>query len=239
MVSSPTDETPMRIAQIWRYPVKSLAGERLEAVHVDARGLDGDRLWALVDPDGGIASGKTTTRFRKLTGLLHHSSRLDDGVPIITLADGRSARVDDPVVDSLLAAIAPPGWSLQPENSTPYFDAADVHLVTTRTLATLSEAVGETVPVQRLRPNLLLELEYNAPFPEDGWVGRTLRVGTAEVRVVARCERCVMVGHSQAALESRPKLLKMIGVVNDVCAGVYAEVVTPGDLCEGDTALLD
>jgi MOSC domain-containing protein YiiM len=47
-----------------------------------------------------------------------------------------------------------------------------------------------------------------------------------------------MVGHSQAALESRPKLLKTIGRVNSACAGVYAQVITPGDVSEGDTALL-
>jgi hypothetical protein len=169
---------------------------------------------------------------------MHHRSHLDHGLPVITLADGRSARADDRAVDALVTAITPPGWSLQRENSTPHFDAAAVHVVTTTTLATLSEAVGEPVPVERLRPNLLLDLEHPGPFPEDDWLGCTLRVGTVELRIVDRCERCVMVGHSQAALESRPKLLKTIGRVNSACAGVYAQVITPGDVSEGDTALL-
>jgi MOSC domain-containing protein len=229
----------VRIAEIWRYPVKSLAGERLKTASVDARGLEGDRLWALVDPDGGIASGKTTRRFRKVPGLLHHRSHLDGGLPVITLADGRSARADVPAVDALVAAITPPGWLLQRENSTPYFDAAAVHIVTTTTLATLSEAVGESVPLQRLRPNLLVDLEHPGPFPEDSWLGRTVRIGSVALRVVDRCERCVMVGHSQATLESRPRLLKTIGAVNDACAGVYAEVTAPGDLSEGDAVILE
>jgi uncharacterized protein len=228
----------MRLAEIWRYPVKSLAGERLDAVSVDMRGLEADRLWALVDPDGGIASGKTTRRFRKLPGLLHHRSHLDHGQAVITLADGRSARADDPDADALLAAITPPGWSLQRENSTPYFDAAAVHVVTTSTLATLSEVVGEPVPAQRLRPNLLLDLDHADRFPEDRWLGRALRIGAVELQIVDRCERCVMVGHSQAELESRPKLLKTIGAVNRACAGVYARVTAPGDVHEGDTVHL-
>lgn len=228
----------MRLAEIWRYPVKSLAGERVHTATVDARGLEGDRLWALVDADGGVASGKTSRRFRKVRGLLHHRSHLDGGQPVITLADGRSARADDAAVEELIAAITPPGWSLQRENSTPHFDAAAVHVVTTRTLATLSEAVGERVPVQRLRPNLLLEVEHGGPFPEDDWLDRTLRIGAVELRVVERCERCVMVGHPQAELESRPKILKTIGRVNGACAGVYAQVITPGELGEGDIALL-
>jgi MOSC N-terminal beta barrel domain len=104
----------MRVIEIWRYPVKSLAGERLDAVRVDARGLEGDRLWALVDPDGAIASGKPTRRFRKVPGLLHHRGHLEHGQPVITLADGRSARADDPALADLVAAITPP-WLVAAE----------------------------------------------------------------------------------------------------------------------------
>ncbi|MBV9363929.1 MAG: MOSC domain-containing protein, partial [Solirubrobacterales bacterium] len=175
-------------------PVKSLAGERLGAVRVNPRGLEGDRLWALVDADGAIAAGKTTRRFRKVGGLLHHRSHLEHGQPVITLADGRAARADDPGLAGLVAAITPSGWSLRRENSTPYFDAAAVHVTTTTTLAALSQAIGEPVRVQRLRPNLLLDVQSSGRFLEDEWLGRTLRVGTVELRIVDRCERCVMVG---------------------------------------------
>jgi uncharacterized protein len=228
-----------RLAELWRYPVKSLAGERLATVHVDERGLEGDRLWALVDPDGGIASGKTTRRFRKVPGLLRHRSRLDGDRPVVTLADGRAARAGTPELDELVAEIASSsGWTLQRERGTPHQDAGSVHIVTTATLATLSDLTGEQVPVQRLRPNLLLEFNDDAPFPEDQWLGRKLHVGSVGLRVVARCERCVMVGHAQAGLEARPALLKTIGRANEAYAGVYAEVVEPGQLNEDDTATL-
>lgn len=224
----------MRVAAIWRYPVKSLAGERSLVVRVDARGLEGDRQWALVSPEGGIASGKRTRRFRKVPGLLCHHSRLERGLPVITLADGREARADEPLAAELVAEIAPPGWRLQRETSTPHFDAGAVHVLTTRTLATVSDAFGESVSIRRMRPNLLVDVDDGEPFPEDGWLGRTLAIGSVQLRIVGRTERCVMVGHRQAGLDPRPRLLQTIGRVNGVCAGVYGEVVTPGDMREGD-----
>jgi MOSC domain-containing protein len=54
----------MRAAALWRYPVKSLAGEACDELSLDDRGVEHDRAWAFVDPEGGIASGKTTRRFR-------------------------------------------------------------------------------------------------------------------------------------------------------------------------------
>lgn len=234
-----TTLSAMRLAELWRYPVKSLAGERLAAVQVDERGLAGDRQWALVGPDGGIASGKATRRFRKVPGLLHHRSHLDGNRPVITLAEGRAASAGTPELEELVAEITAPGWRLLRESRTPHQDAGPVHLVTTATLATLSAAAGDHVPLQRLRPNLLLELDDDAPFPEDDWPGRTLRVGSVVLRVVARCERCVMVGHAQAELEAEPALLKTIGRVNEACAGVYAEVLEPGQLSEDDAVTFD
>jgi uncharacterized protein YcbX len=228
--------TRVRLAELWRYPVKSLAGERLRTVAVNPRGLEGDRLWALVDAGGGIASGKTTRRFRRVPGLLHHRSHLDGGEPVVTLADGRSARAGSAELDALVSEIAPPGWSLQREDRTPHLDAGPMHLVTTATLRTLSKVAGAPITVERLRPNLLLEVDHSAPFPEDGWVGRRMLLGAVELRILDRTERCAMVGHTQSVLEANPTLLKTIGRINRACAGVYAEATVPGVLNEGDIA---
>jgi uncharacterized protein YcbX len=228
----------LRLAELWRYPIKSLAGERLASATVDMRGLEGDRRWALVDGGGGIASGKTTRRFRKVPGLLHHRSRLDGDQPVLTHADGRSARGGTAGLDALVAEIAPPGWSLQSEGPTSHFDDGSVHVVTTATLATLSAAAGDPVAVERLRPNLLIAVDSTTSFPEDDWLGRSLRIGTVELRVTKRAERCVMVGHTQERLAPRPTVLKTIGRINGACAGVYAEVTTPGNLAQGDTVQL-
>jgi uncharacterized protein YcbX len=225
----------MRVAELWRYPVKSLAGERCEALVLDGRGVEHDRGWAFVDGDGGIASGKTTRRFRKVAGLMHHVARLgEDGRPVIELADGRCVRPGDPA----LADIVPPGWTLQPEGATPFHDAAPVHLVTDATLATVAAAAGHDLPPQRLRPNLVIATGAAEGLPEDGWAGRTLRVGEVELRVTERTERCVMVTHAQRGVPARPRLLQAIGRLNEACAGAYAEVVRPGRIRAGDAVEL-
>jgi uncharacterized protein len=59
----------MKVSEIRRYPVKSMLGEVLAAVDVEERGLSGDRLWAVRDPDGKFGSGKNTRRFRRTPGL--------------------------------------------------------------------------------------------------------------------------------------------------------------------------
>lgn len=226
-----------RVGGLWRYPVKSLDGERLDVLSFDQRGVTGDRLWALVDAEGGIASGKPTRRFRKVPGLLRHSSRLEGEVPVVALVDGREAAVDSEEAARLAHEIAGPGWSLRREGSVSHFDAGAVHLVTSVTLATLSAAAHSPVSVDRLRPNLLIELDGDG-FPEDAWLGRMLELGSARLRVTERVVRCAMVNHPRANLPARRDVLKLIGALNQVCAGVYADVVVPGEVRAGDPVAL-
>jgi uncharacterized protein len=65
------------VAELRRYPVKSLTGEVLRAADVDVRGLVGDRAWAVTDTDGRFGSGKTTRRFRRMDGLLQLTATYD------------------------------------------------------------------------------------------------------------------------------------------------------------------
>ncbi len=230
-----------RVAGLWRYPIKSLDGEQRDALTFDRRGVERDREWALVDGEGGIASGKTTRRFRKVPGLLRHGARLDGRVPVIALADGREAPVDSLEAAGLVEEIAGPGWSLRREAAISYFDAGAVHLVTSVTLATLSAAARWPVSVERLRPNVLIELEDKfdgEPFPEDGWIGSTIELGSVRLQVSERVIRCVMLNHRRPKLRARPDVLKLVGRLNQACAGVYADVVVPGEVRVGNPVAL-
>jgi uncharacterized protein len=219
------------VSALRRYPVKSLRGEDLERMDLNARGPVGDRLWALVDEDGKLASGKPTARFRKVAGLLEHSARLDGDVPVIEPAGGDPVRGDDPGIDRAVALIAGPGWRLAREDGTPHHDASPVLLVTSASLALLTEEVGFEVDSRRLRPNVVVEVPDPPGFVEDAWVGMELAIGEVGLRVTERCERCVMVNHAQpGGMDHRPELLKRIGRANETCAGVYAEVMAPGTL---------
>ena len=112
-----------------------------------------------------------------------------------------------------------------------------MQLVTSATLAALSAAAGSPVQADRLRPNVLIELP-GPGFPEERWIGQLLRLGDVELRVVSRVARCVMVNHPRPSLPLRNDVLKTIGRVNEACAGVYADVITPGVARIGDCAML-
>ncbi len=226
-----------RVHGLWRYPVKSLGGEALEALRLDQRGAEYDRLWALVDGDGRMASGKTSKRFRKVPGLLLHASRVDNGAPVIQLVDGRTGRVGSDDANALVREIAGPDWSIRREESVSHFDAGSIHIVTTTTLDTLSAATGRTVSVERLRPNLLLETDSDG-FPEDAWLGRVIRIGEVELKLTERVIRCVMVNQARPTMRARRDVLKTIGRINDTCAGVYGDVLAPGTIGRGDEVRL-
>jgi uncharacterized protein YcbX len=217
-----------RVVGLWRYPVKSLGGEEAATFELDGRGLVADRLWGLVDPVGKIASGKWTRRFRRVPGLLLHRARLgEDGLPLLDLADGRTARLEDAVAEEL----AGPGWRFAREGSVSHFDAGAVHLLTTATLAGIGAAAGEDVEVERLRPNVLVDAGDER---EESWIGRRIVVGAVELEVVGPAPRCVMVNEAQPGLPRRRTLLRTIGRWNAVNAGVYASVVRPGCISLGD-----
>src|SRR4051812_37097079 len=81
----------MRVAELWRYPVKSLQGEQLESVVVTPNGFEGDRRYAIYDIETGF--GLTA---RRVPELLFGSARLrDDGRAEIALPDGSLAPDDD------------------------------------------------------------------------------------------------------------------------------------------------
>lgn len=218
------------VGGLWRYPVKSLRGEALEEIQLDARGVVGDRIWALRDGDGKLASGKTTRRFRKISGLMQHSARYEGEGPVVTLADGD----DVPASDDVARRLAGEGWRMAREADVAHHDAAALHLVTSATLRALAEAAGHPVEVDRLRPNILVDAGAAEGFVEDAWLGRELLVGEARLRVLDRTERCVMPTHAQAGIEPRRRLLKTIGRANQACAGVYLEVLEPGPIRLGD-----
>ena len=75
------------IAALWRYPVKSMLGERCDELQIEARGAAGDRLYAVQDAEGKLGSGKNSGRFRRLEGLFTFQAA---GIPpMVTFPDGR------------------------------------------------------------------------------------------------------------------------------------------------------
>ncbi|MDA8208854.1 MAG: MOSC domain-containing protein [Actinomycetota bacterium] len=228
-----------RVAEIWRYPVKSLGGERLDRVGIGSRGVDLDRLWALRGRDGKLGSGKNTKRFRRMSGLLGTSSRISsDGVILVRLADGSEMELGDPASAAAFSSLVGEEVEFAAEGGVSHLDDSPVHLVATSSLAWLSELMpGAAIQARRFRPNLVIEVPASGR-QEESWVGRGLRIGEVELRVHKPTERCVMTTMEQPGLRFEPSILRTLERENSARLGVYATVETPGTCAEGDEVVI-
>lgn len=226
------------VTSLWRYPVKSLVGEELQAAEVEERGLRGDRLWALRDTDGKLGSGKSSRRFRRMEGLLQLRASYDGEVPVVHFPDGREVRGDAEEIHRALSSYVGRPVSLASEGDVPHHDDGPVHLVTSASLRWAAQVHGRPVDPRRLRPNLVLDTAGDGLLEQD-WLGRRVRVGTDLVlEVVEPMPRCVMVDLDQHDLTVPGGLLKELTASNDGCLGVLARVVSPGRVRLGDAAVL-
>jgi uncharacterized protein YcbX len=228
------------VLELWRYPVKSLLGERLGAIEVKPRGLQGDRRFAVTDRYGKIGSGKTTRRFRLLPGLFDLRARTEGERALVTLPDGRELHVGDPRLDRFVSRRYGDDLRVVEETSVAHHDAAPLHLLTTASLSWLqAQLPGSKVDRRRFRPNILLDVA-GSQLVEESWVGLRFALGGAVMRMRERTERCVMTTNSQDELPQDPAVLAAVTNLNDVCLGVYATVEQPGTIRVGDTlAIVD
>ncbi|MFI5532536.1 MOSC domain-containing protein [Kitasatospora sp. NPDC051853] len=228
------------IERLWRYPVKSTGGERLDSVEVDERGLAGDRLYAVRDGAGKLGSGKSTRRFRRMDGLLRLGSRLGTRLTAPELLDPLGKPVADP--DAFLRAyLQREDVELAREDTVSHFDQLPVSVLTTATLDWLRGRLPLTaVDERRFRPNVLLRTPPGtAPFAEDAWFGRSVAAPTGLVLDFVRSsERCVMSGSAQPGLPHAPEILKTITQVHDGRLDALATVAQPGRLRVGDRLTL-
>src|SRR4051812_48857414 len=181
-----------RVAAIYRYPVKSMAEESLASADVTWRGIAGDRRWAFIQP-GHLDSNFPWLTIRELPVMnQYRPSFADAGRPESsqTLVRTPAGEVID-VTDPRLRAELGDGVTLIRQNRG-VFDASPLSLLSTSSLASLADLVGTELDPLRFRPNLLVET-FDAGFPEDAWVGRTLSLGTMAMRGDDRDSRCVMI----------------------------------------------
>jgi len=228
--------TVAKVAATWRYPVKSMRGQRVACVDVDERGVDGDRRYAVRDAAGRIASGKRTRRFGKVDGLLRFQAKYEGPLLEIVFPDGSLVREDSHGLDAALSHLLGQSVTLVREADESHMDDAPIHLLTTASLAWLRGLLPDAaIDERRFRPNLLLDVP-GTDRVEDAWVGRELRIGESlRVRVTQRTERCAMTVLEQDDLPRDPRVLKRISHEADLCLGVYARVLAPGRVRIGDS----
>jgi uncharacterized protein YcbX len=221
-----------RVASLHRYPVKSMLGESLAALDVDERGVVGDRKWSVRTPEGKFGSGKSSTRFDAVVGLLDVRAAIDHGAVVVTFADGASHPVDDPAAADRLSGLLGRPLSFGAETDVTHFDDGPVSLIGTASVRALADARGEAVDPGRFRANVVVDTP--AAFVEDEWIGRQVQIGSVTLEVILPSPRCVMINMASADLPAQPGNLAALGRLHASCLGVIARVVTPGRLATGD-----
>jgi uncharacterized protein YcbX len=229
-----------RVAGLWRYPVKSMAGEALEHLDVSWHGFAGDRRWAFVR-DGMTRSGFPWLTLRERGDLAHYRpsfaepDRPDLSATIVRTPAGAAFDVTDP---ALAAELWPDGARVIKQDRG-VFDTFPLSLITTRTIAQLGDAVGNALDVRRFRPNFLVEPSGDAPFPEDGWVGCVLRIGGLRLRIDKRDGRCAVITIDPVSTQRDPAILRTVAADRQGCLGVYGSTVTPGRVVVGDAVIVE
>jgi uncharacterized protein len=205
----------MRVAELWRYPVKGLRGERVEQVEVAADGIPGDRCLAVVD-ERGIVTGRRKQRMIGLPAALDGPGEpLVDGRPW----DSRESAAAIREVAGRTAKLTRPLGGHE-------HDAAQILLLTDGSVAQLG------YDRRRFRPNIFVA---GATGPaEQAWIGRRVRVGELLLAVDEPCERCVITTIDPDTIAVDLEVLKRTRRELGGLMGVYCAVVEPARVALGD-----
>ena len=263
-----TADAEYSLATLWRYPVKSMQGEELNAADVTAGGLIGDRQFAVVDSATGKIAGAKNPRkwpgffyFRAAYTMPPHAGAALPAVRV-TMPDGTSATTEEAdlskllsealgrevVVSAALPTATAEAYVIDDDEvasfdlpAGTFFDEAVVHLVTTATLDRLRSLYPEgRFEPRRFRPNIIVATRPGTSgFVENDWVGREIAIGEqVRLRVTMATGRCVMTTLPQGDLPKDSGILRTAAQHNNAQVGVYAEVISGGPVRRGEPITL-
>lgn len=252
------------IEGVWRYPVKSMAGEALTEAFLGFSGVYGDRCYAFKNS----AARKGFPYFSASVQphmLLYHprfrsaerAAQPPNLIEAMSIAPGVTPANPDPQ-DLLLDVVTPSGAVLaiddpalaalltdgvRGENHLTLVrsdraltDCRPISLISMQTIRQLESETGFSLDIRRFRANLYLNLTAENGFAEDELIGRRLRFGSrAVVMVLERDPRCKIVSLDPETGQHNPEVLRTVAQAHDTCAGVYCAVLVEGIVAQGDS----
>ena len=217
------------VQEIWRYPVKSMAGERLDACDITEHGLAGDRRWAFIDQSPNRA-GKWFNIKQHAPLMTYHAKLVRDELDLVG-PDGSRVALDAQLVQRFETEAQRPLQLRELPGAN--FDDSHVLIVNFASIQAFALEAGMPVDPRRFRANLYVDgLE---PEEELRWLGRRIHAGAAELEVTSRCERCKVITMDPDTTEATPELLRVLVERHDERMGVYCRVVRPGRVTLGDS----
>jgi uncharacterized protein YcbX len=254
--------TVATVESLWRYPVKSMAGEELSEAFVGFSGVYGDRCYAFRDaaarkgfpylnanvqqrmllyrprfrhPERAAAPPNLTEAMAIAPGVTPANAEPGDMDIEVVTPQGGVVSIDDPELIEML------GEGLRGEHRLALVrsdramtDCRPVSLISLQTVRQIEEEVGIAVDKRRFRANIYLDLAAGG-FGEERLVGCKLRIGSkAVVAVLERDLRCKMISLDPDTGGHDPKVLRKVAQAHEAHAGVYCAVLVEGMVAKGD-----
>ena len=256
-----------KVESLWRYPVKSMCGEQLEKAFVGFPGVYGDRAFAFQSSAAPKGFPYLTGREQEQMLLyrpayrypeslsqppnLAEAEALPPGVtPVyadstafsldVRTPEGEMLAINDPLLISRLRNGIRERHELTLLRShRAMTDCRPVSLFSTQTAMKLAAELKVDIDKRRFRANIYLDLQSGNGFEEDGFVGRTLRIGPkAMISVTDRDPRCKMITLDPDTAQANPDVIKNVVRFHCGSAGVYGVVLVEGTVSSGDEILL-
>lgn len=222
---------------MWRYPVKSLGGERLQGSPLTGGGLPGDRIVAVLEPASRRPEHPVSAR--DLPALLAFQATWEEGQALVSGPGLDRVGHRDPRVGVAVSEYCGRRLRLQ-ELAEPWFDDAPIHLVNLASLRRLGSELKGEVDHRRFRANLYLEAADSEAGCETGWEGVRVALGGACLEVLGGCPRCALTTRDPDNPDSSwPLLLRHLVRTRGELMGVYLRAVSEGPVGEGDVLRLE
>lgn len=234
-----------QVEAIFRYPVKSMRGERLAAATLGWHGLEGDRRLAFrrldAHTDFPWLTASTLPDLVLYSPQRRHGANTD-AMPTHVLTPERQEMA---IFEAALTAEIERRYGHRVEMMQlkhGIFDDASISVINSSTVNEICRLAGTSEDVRRFRPNIVVRSTRAIPFEEDEWLGGVLTFGDADdaaaITVTARDVRCAMVNIDPDGGRASPEILKAVVRANQNNAGIYGTVTRTGRLAVGQTLVL-
>lgn len=210
----------MLVKELWRYPVKSMAGERVRRIELGPLGFAGDRT-VMVRRQGRVVTSRTDYRLLGLKGTLG-----EDGVARIS-----GHAWDSPEALALVKAAAGADADLIRYDGAERFDVLPLLVATDGAISHMN------LDGRRLRPNIVIGGVEG--LQERAWPGRHLRIGDAVIHAAQLRGRCVMTTYHPDTLKQDLNVLRRIAMELDGTMALDCAVVSGGLIEEGAPVALE
>jgi uncharacterized protein YcbX len=233
-----------RISCIFRYPVKSMAGESLDIARLGWHGIEGDRRFAFRRlTDKSNFPWLTASKLPEL--ILYKPFGLDSNNELlpthVRAPDGHEYELQSNELREEISSRYGSDVELMNLKSG-IFDEASISVITSSSVRCIERESGREIDLRRFRPNVVIESDSAEPFEEDRWVGQTLVFGEgddcAAVKVYMKDERCRMVNLDPDTAERDVQVMRTVARLNKNYAGGYGTVVRAGELHVGQVVTL-